>query len=416
MTQTLAGVTVVDLTQVVSGAVTTMLMAEFGAEVIKVEPPQGEPYRNAGFPISNDQGETNLNILRFSRGKKSITLDLKTEGGRRILSDLIAKADVLIENFRPDVLPRLGFGRDEIESLNPRIVYATISGFGHDDLFESPYRDRPAYAIVTEAMAGLTHLAGNGRGTPVWMGFAMADIYAGTLALSGIALALKERAETGLGRRVDISMYDASVFMNDLALATYSALGTVIGPGNYTLQSPWGPFVTADGHVVVAVLAEHQWVALCDVIGRPELLADERLSAGWGRSKHHDDVVEPAISSWTSMRTKAECTEVLLARGIPSAPVNTAADIAACPQVAAREMLVDVQDDVAGTVRLVGNPIKLDGEDGLAERRIPRLGEHTNHVLSSLLDLDEEQIASLAAEGAFGKRSDAAAEQAGART
>ena len=238
----------------------------------------------------------------------------------------------------------------------------------------------------------------------------MADIYAGPL--SGIALALKERVETGLGRRVDISMYDASVFMNDLALATYSALETVIGPGNYTLQSPWGPFVTADGHIVVAVLAEHQWVALCDVIGRPELLADERLAAGWGRSKHHDDVVEPAISSWTSARTKAECTEVLLARGIPSAPVNTAAEIAACPQVAAREMLVDV----AATVRLVGNPIKLDGEDGLAERRIPRLGEHTNHVLISLLDLDEEQIASLAAEGAFGKRSDAATEQAGART
>jgi CoA:oxalate CoA-transferase len=401
-TRALEGVVVVDLTQVVSGAVTTMLMAEFGAEVIKVEPPQGEPYRNAGHPITTDAGTTNLNILRFSRGKKSVQLDLKSPSGKRVLADLIARADVLVENFRPGVLARLGFTRERLEELNPDLVYTTISGFGHDDLFPSPYRDRPAYAIVTEAMAGLTHLAGDGHGPPVWMGFAMADIFSGVLGFAGAALALGQRGRLGGGRRVDISMYDSSVFMNDLAMAAYSALGTVMGPGQYTLQSPWGPFVTTDGHVVVAVLAEHQWAALCDVVGRPELATDPRLASGRQRSEHHETLVEPAIGAWTGTRTKAECTEILLARGIPSAPVTTAADVAACPQVHAREMLVDVEDPVAGSLKLVGNPIKLDGAAPPESRRIPALGEHTDTVLADLLGLAPDAIGELAAAGAFG--------------
>ena len=389
---------VVDLTQVVSGAVTTMLLAEFGAEVIKIEPPVGEPYRNAGFPIQNEHGETNLNITRFSRGKKSVVLDLKSEGGRRVFGELVERADVLVENFRPGVLARLGFPREELDRLNPRLVYTTVSGFGHDDLFEAPYRDRPAYAIVAEAMAGLTHLAGDGVGPPTWMGFAMADIYSGTLAFAGTLLALRERErERGEGR-VDISMYDSSIFMNDLAMASHSALGITMGPGQYTLQSPWGPFETSDGHVVIAVLAEHQWTALCDVIGRPDLGVDERLGSGRDRSRHHPELVEPAVRAWTSPRTKLECTETLLARGIPSAPVNTAADVAACPQVAAREMLVEVEDQVAGTLRLVGNPIKLGGVEPPDERRIPMLGEHTDEVLSDLLGLTPKEIDALAAE------------------
>lgn len=405
MSRALGDLLVVDLTQVVSGAVTSMLMAEFGATVIKVEPPEGEPYRNAGHAIRNEAGEeTNLNILRFSREKKSITLDLKSEGGREVLADLIRKADVLVENFRPGVMARLGFSRERLDELNPQLIYTTVSGFGHDDLFEGPYRDRPAYAIVTEAMAGLTHLAGDGEEPPVWMGFAMADIFGGTLAFAGTSVALRERERTGRGGRVDISMYDGSVFMNDLAMTAYSALGTVMGPGQYTLQSPWGPFLTTDGYVVIAVLAPHQWTAVCDVIGRPELADDERLVTGRGRSKHHHDVVEPAIQAWTSTRTKRECTDALLARGIPSSPVNTAADVADCPQLQAREMLVDVHDAVAGDLKLVGNPIKIEGEEGPTMRRIPRLGEHTDEVLSEVLGLDANAVEALASSGALGRR------------
>src|ERR1700754_1457664 len=223
----LAGLRVIDLTQVVSGAVTTMLMADFGAEVIKVEPIDGEPYRNSGYPLRGEEGETNLNILRYTRGKKSVALDLKATEGKEILRGLLREADVLVENFRPGVLARLGVDRAAIEQINPALVYTTVSGFGHDDLHPSPYRDRPAYAIITEAMSGLTHLAGDGQGPPVWMGFAMADIFAGTLAFSGTLLSLLDR-QHGDRRRVDIAMYDAGLLMNDLAIAAQSVAGETL--------------------------------------------------------------------------------------------------------------------------------------------------------------------------------------------
>jgi CoA:oxalate CoA-transferase len=410
MSGPLEGLLVVDLTQVVSGPVTTMLLADLGATVIKVEPPAGEPYRTAGHRIDGENGTTNLNILRWSRGKQSITLDLKSEGGRSVLAGLIEKGDILVENFRPGVMERLGFGRDRLYELNPEIIYASVSGFGHDDFFAAPYRDRPAYAIITEAMAGLTNLAGQEDGKPVWMGFAMADIFGGVLALTGILLALGEREKKHEGGRVDISMYDGALFMNDLAMASYSAIGEVMGPGQYVLQSPWGPFETVDGYVVVAVLVDHQWRALCEVIDRPDLADDERLRIGRDRSAHHEEVVEPAVTAWSRTRTKAECTEILLAAGVPASPVRDAAEVAECPQAAAREMLVDVVDPVAGPLKLVGNPIKTGASQDERSWAIPRLGEHNEAVLKDVLGLDAEAIASLEDEGALdGQRKESTA-------
>jgi CoA:oxalate CoA-transferase len=400
----LAGLTVVDLTQVVSGAVTTMLLADLGARVVKVEPPGGEPYRHAGQVVDGPDGaRTSLNILRFSRGKQSITIDLKHPTGRELLGELVGRGDVLVENFRPGVLDRLGFPAEKLRQLNPGLVYASVSGFGHDDLYPSPYRDRPAYAIVVEAMAGLTHLAGAEHGPPMWMGFAMADIFAGTLTLAGILLALRERDRTGEGGRVDIAMYDGATFMNDLAITTYAALGDVLGRGEYAFQSPWGPFETTDGYVVVAVLSEPQWQALSETIGRPELADDPRLRGGVARAGHHDSLVAPAVAAWTSGLATAEAAGLLLAAGVPAAPVNTAADLAACPQVAAREMLVDVHDPVLGELKLVGNPIKTSVTPKLGARAIPRLGEHTEAVLQGL-GLDAAAIERLWDGGALGDR------------
>ncbi|HEY4281237.1 MAG TPA: CoA transferase [Conexibacter sp.] len=393
----LAGLRVIDLTQVVSGAVTTMLMADFGAEVIKVEPIAGEPYRSSGYAIDSEAGETNLNILRYTRGKKSVALDLKSPEGREILRALLADADVLVENFRPGVLARLGFDRAAIEALNPRIVYTTVSGFGHDDLYESPFRDRPAYAIITEAMSGLTHLAGDGEGPPIWMGFAMADIFAGTLAFSGTLLSLLDR-DNGSRRRVDVAMYDAGLLMNDLAIAAQSIAGETLGPGQYLLQSPWGPFQASDGYVVIAVLTESQWRRLADAIGRPELGADARLSSGRKRSQHHDTLVAPAVEAWCRERTKEQVTELLTACGVPAAPVNTAQEVIDSPATAAREMLVEADNVVTGPIAVVGNPIKLGGEAGEAggaARHIPALGEDTVQVLADVLGHDAQRIEAL---------------------
>jgi CoA:oxalate CoA-transferase len=397
----LAGLRVLDLTQVVSGAVTTMLLADFGAEVIKVEPPDGEPYRSSGYALARGDAATNLNILRFTRGKKSVAIDLSSAGGGAVLRRLIASSDILVENFRPGVLARLGFDREALEAANPDLVYTTVSGFGHDDVYESPYRDRPAYAIVTEAMAGLMHLAGTADGRPVWMGFAMADIFAGTLAFAGTLVALLDRRSGDRGRRVDISMYDGALLMNDLAIAMQSVVGETLGSGQYLLQSPWGPFEASDGHVAVAVLTERQWRSLCEVIGRPELAADPRLRTGRGRSQHHEAIVEPAVGEWCRGRMRHECTERLLAAGVPAAPVNTAQDVLRCPQAQARNMLVEVEAPVVGPVRLVGNPIKLDNRpaDGAATR-IPQLAEDTEDVLREVAGLSREEIDDLARSGA----------------
>lgn len=398
----LAGVKVIDLTQIVSGAVTTMLMADFGADVVKVEPPTGEPYRSAGHAIRGDGQETNLNILRFSRGKRSVTLNLKSPEGARVFERLVASGDVLVENFRAGVLARLGYDAERLRRINPRLIYTSVSGYGSTDLFPSTAADPPTYAITAEAAAGLMHLAGRGDGEPPqWMGFAMTDIFSGVLALSGILLALRERERTGVGRRVDIAMLDAALFMNDLPVAMASVLGEVAGPGRYALQAPWGPYRTTDGFVAIAVLTPRQWAALCDVVNRPDLADDERLLTGRDRSKHHDELVAPAIEAWTSQRTKGEAADALLARDVPAAAVNTAAEAMRLPRVGEREMLTDVEVPVLGRRRLVGNPIKLDGATRHeVAPRVPKLGEHTDEVLAGL-GCSSDEIAELRRVGAL---------------
>jgi CoA:oxalate CoA-transferase len=402
--QALSDLVVVDLTQLVSGAVATMLLSDFGARVIKIEPLHGELYRSAGRAVAGPTGETtSLNIVRFSRGKESVAIDLKTEAGQGLLRRLVGQADVLVENFRPGVLARLGLSLEEMRGLNPNLVYTSVSGFGHDDLFPSPYADRPAYALVVEAMAGLTHLAGADGGPPVWMGFAMADIFAGTLAFGGILAALHNRGESDEGARVDIAMYDGAVFMNELAFLTYSASEEVLGRGQYAFQAPWGPFATLDGYVAIAVLSEPQWKALCNVMGNEQLANDPRLQNGSERAKHHDELVGPAVSRWTSERRTAECVDLLLARSVPAAPVNDAADLLDCPQLDAREMLVDVVDPVLGTVKVVGNPIKIAPRGPRPRTAIPRLGEHTESVLRDIAGVSHDELTALRESGVIGQ-------------
>ncbi|GAA2863226.1 CaiB/BaiF CoA-transferase family protein [Pseudonocardia halophobica] len=392
----LDGVIVVDLTQIVSGAVTSMMLADFGADVIKIEPVGGETYRKAGYELHGPGGSTNLNILRFSRGKKSIELDLKSERGAQILADLVVQADVLVENFRPGVLARLGFDWERLHELNPRLVYTSISGFGHDDVLPSPYRDLPAYAIIAEAMAGLTHLAGEKDRPPAWMGFAMSDIFSGTCAFAGTLVALRDRDRTGEGTRVDIGMFDASLLMNDLPMAYKEHVGEAMGRGQYALQSPWGPFETSDGYVIIAVLNGREWAALCECIGRPDLAEHPELTTGHQRSKAHERLVRPAVEEWTRARTRAEAVAALQGHRVPSAPVNTTDDLLEDPQVAARQMRQETANRELGTIRTVGNPIKVASSlVGQEPAALPGLGEHTDEVLRSRLGLDDAAIAAL---------------------
>lgn len=372
-----------------------MLMADLGAEVIKVEPPGGEVYRRSGPTAGTVGGGKSLNSVRFSRRKQSIVVDLKKPGGCEVLRDLVAASDVLIENFRPGVLRRLGFGPDALSELNPRLIYASISGYGHDDILSASRSNLPAYALVVEALAGLTYLAGEEDSAPYWMGFAMADILAGVLALTGVTTALYDRERTGRGGRVDIAMADGALLMNDLALLSYSALGQVLGHGHYAYQAPWGVFAAADGYVAIAVMTTAQWTAMAEVIERPDLGADPAYATGVGRSKMMNSVLKPAVEAWTGQRSCAEIVEVLARVSVAAARVNTSADLVADAGFVAREMLVEVDDPVIGPVTVVGNPIKVAGSTPAAPSRTARLGEHTDEVLKTTLGYDDARVAKL---------------------
>lgn len=308
--------------------------------------------------------------------------------------------------------PSLALGRALLASnirvckLNERLIYTTISGFGHDDLLPSPYRDRPAYAIIAEAMAGLTHLAGEADRPPAWMGFAMSDIFSGTCAFAGTLIALRDRDRTGRGTRVDIGMFDAALLMNDLPMAYQMMVGETMGRGQYALQSPWGPFVAKDGYVIIAVLNLREWQALCAAIERPDLADDPNLATGLQRSKAHEEVVRPAIEAWTRSRSRAEIVDTLLAARVPAAPVNTAADLVNDPQVVARKMLQPTLTRELGKISTIGNPINVGSspvKDELAT--LPSLGEDTDDILRERLGLDDAELDKLRADAVIGGRS-----------
>jgi crotonobetainyl-CoA:carnitine CoA-transferase CaiB-like acyl-CoA transferase len=390
----LNGLRIVDLTQVVSGAVATAYLGQLGADIIKVEPPGGEAYRRSGYPLAGEHGSTNLNFLRFSAGKRSIVLDLKAPDGRAVLESLLSTADVLVENFRPGVLAKLGFSAEQLRRDYPALIYTTVSGFGHEDLYPSPLASSPAYAIVCEAMAGIMALNGDPDGPPTWIGFAMADIFAGTLALAGTLTALYRRRDTGRGGRVDISMFDGAVTMNELAMAYHFATGEDMGRGSYSLQAPWGSYPASDGWVVIAVLTEQQWRGLCRVLDAPDLAGDERLGDGRSRARNEDELIRPVLEKWTAERTRAELVALLGEAGVPAAPVNSASDVAAHPQAAARQLFEDIEDPAIGRARVVASPLKLDGVAVQPGRRVPALGEHSREILGEV-GYSDEQIDSL---------------------
>lgn len=397
----LRGVRVLDLTQIVSGPAATLMLADMGAEVIKVERPRtGEPYRHEGRVIATDAGKVTANFLRFSRSKRSLTLDLKQPAGRDLFLQLVARSDVLVENFSSGVMDRLGLGYADLSAANPRLIHASISGFGRHDVLPGPFSDLPAYAIIAEAYAGLLDQVGESLDRPPhWLGFAMADLAAGIFAFGGIVAALFDRERTGRGARLDVAMHDAATFMNEQALCLYSATGELMRRGVYGYQAPWGVFAVRDGYVALAVMGNEQWTALCEVSGAPELAMDPRCASGALRAQHMTDVIEPRLSAWLATHDRDEVIRGLQARGVPSAPVNTAADLFSCAQVEAHRMLVEVDHPVAGRVKTVGNPIKIQGMTDDRPTPPAVLGADTAHILRELLRLEDATIADLHSRG-----------------
>ncbi len=381
---------IVDLSRILSGPVCTMLLADMGAHVIKVEPPPtGDDSRQWGPPFI---GGISTYFLSVNRNKKSLGLNLKTDEGRMILRKAIEGADVLVENFRPGVLGKLGFGYDAVAKINPKTIYCSISGFGQT----GPYRDRPGYDVIAQGESGMMDLTGYPDGPPAKLGASLADVVAGLYALNGILLALLARHKTGRGQHVDISLLDGMV-----STLTYQALiylSTGRSPRRLGTRHPsivpYECFQAKDGFVNIAVTNQKQWVNFCEVLGFPELATDSRFDTMKARLEHYDEL-RPIIDRVVSGMSRAETIAQMDAVGIPAGPINTVGEILDDPHIHAREMVVELTDPEKGPLRMLGIPIKLSDTPGVVENAPPRFGEHNREILLNL-GYSEEDIRRLA--------------------
>lgn len=401
MGKPLDGIRVLAFEIQVAGPYCTMMLADQGASVIKVERPEGGDTARGGAPrIKNDQGETQSGyFLRFNRNKRSLTLNLKSDRGRQLFADLAAKSDVVVENFRPGLLDEMGVGYKALAERNPGLIYACISGFGSLDGYLGPYSKRPAYDIVAQAMGGLMNTCGQADGPPTWLGVALGDIISGMNAAYAITLALYERAHTGRGQYIDISMYDTIIGLAERSVTAYSLTKQVLQRGREPFMAPWGPFQCEDGYIGVIVATEGDWAKFCSAIERPDLVGHEGATSGPDRARNMTGWLGEIINAWFRLQTKSSATEKLLAVGLPIGPVQNAQEIYDDPQVAARKLMIDVPDPILGSVRLVGPVAKLSNHPEPLLGPAPLLGEHSADVLTEVLSYTSEQVEELKAAG-----------------
>lgn len=396
----LAGVKVLDLTQMLAGPYCTMMLADQGAEVVKVEPVDGDPTRHFG-PFRADDARRDFGgyFQSTNRNKRSLSIDLKAPEGRGLFLGLAREADIVVENFRAGVMDRLGLGYETLAADNPRLVYAAIRGFGDPRTGASPYVDRPAFDVVAQAMGGAMSITGVDARSPLKIGPGVGDIFPAALAAFGILAALHHARATGEGQFVDVAMYDGIVAMCERIVYQYSYTGRAPAPeGNqHPILCPFGTFPVSDGAVTIGCPRDPFWLELVDAMGRPELRDDPRFATNDARLAHAAETVA-IVEAWTRPRTKAQIAAALDGR-VPFGPVNTAADIFADPHMAARGMLVEVEHPGSATpVTIASTPIRMTATPGGVSRRAPLRGEDTDAVLAGL-GLSPEAIADLRARG-----------------
>jgi crotonobetainyl-CoA:carnitine CoA-transferase CaiB-like acyl-CoA transferase len=386
----LDGFLIVDLTRVLSGPYCTMLLGDMGARVIKIEQPgRGDDTRAWGPPFL---GAESAYFLSINRNKESLTLDLKQAEGRAILERLLERADVLVENFRPGAMDRLGFGYEAVAARWPRLVYCSISGFGQT----GPRRDQPGYDAVVQAEGGLMSITGSSDGPAYRLGVAIADIVSGMFAAQGVAMALLARHRTGRGQRVDIGMLDSTAALLTYQAAIYFATGSSpqrLGNRHPTIV-PYETFAAADGEFVLAVGNDDQWRRFCRVAGLDDLATDSRFATNRGRVEHCA-VLRPRLAERLQTRPRSDWIAALNAAGVPSGSVREVADVLQDPQLTMRAMIEAVEHATLGTVRVLGVPVKLSDTPGSVRQAPPTLGQQTDQILRTDLHLDDAEIATL---------------------
>ena len=397
MSHPLEGVRILELGQIIAGTYGSQVLSDLGAEVIKVEAPEGDLGRTPS--VAPYQGLSGL-FLTFNRNKQSIVINLKNAAGRQLFYDLVKVSDVVIDNFRPGVLERLAIDYPTLSRINPRIIQCSVTGFGS----AGEYRDYPALDLNIQAISGHMAITGEPGRPPVRVGIPLADLSGGIYSCKGILAALFDRERTGQGRRIEISMFDTMLHLLSYIGTMWLTNGEVPKPPGsaHDYSVPWQAFATADGYIVVATRQEIFWRKLCTVLDHPDLAGDPRFADNANRVKNRD-VLVPRLEQIFRTRTVADWLKRLRAADVPAAPVNNVDAAFSEPPVKEREMIVEYDHPQVGKVRLPGNPIKMSDMAGTISRPAPMLGEHTDAVLKTLLRLSATEIAALRESGAVGE-------------
>jgi len=393
MSHPLSGVRILELGQIIAGTYGCQVLSDLGAEVIKIEAPEGDLGRIPS--VAPYKGVSAL-FLTFNRNKKSVVINLKTDAGRGLFHDLVKVSDVVIDNFRGGVLERLKADYPTLSAINPRIIQCSVTGFG----VEGAYKDYPALDIIIQAISGYMGITGEPDRPPARVGIPLADLSGGIFSCEAILAALYQRERTGRGCRVETSMFDGMLNLLSYMGTHYLSTGEVPTPQGsaHEFTVPWQAFQAKDGYVVIATRQENFWRKLCVVLGEPGLADDPRFATNPKRIENRALLV-PMLEDILRTRTVSEWLEKLRAAEVPAAPVNNLDGAFAEPPVAEREMIVEYEHPDVGRVRLPGNPIKFEGMGRTISNPAPRLGEHTDAVLRDLLALPAERIAQLREQG-----------------
>ena len=372
----LNGVVVIDLSRVLAGPFAAMILADLGARVIKVESPETGDDSRSFPPMING---VSAYFASINRGKESIALNLKDEKDKLILHKLLLKADVMLENFRPGVMERLGLGWETLQEKYPRLIYAAASGFGHT----GPYSQRAAYDMVVQAMGGIMSITGSGNGEPVRVGTSIGDLTAALYTAIGVISALYSRQETGKGCKVDVSMLDAQVAFLENAIARYLASGEVPKPlgSRHPSIAPFGAFKTSDSHIIIAAGNDSLFGKLADAIGLSEIKSKDKYLTNPLRVENAE-ILKSDLETALKKQTTAFWLEIITGSGVPCSPINNVKDVIEDPQVNERNMIIETNDPIAGIIKMAGNPIKMSGfEDPKTRKCAPALDENRESIL-----------------------------------
>lgn len=397
MLSALEGIRVLDLTRMLAGPFGSMILADLGADVIKIESP-GEGDLTRYFPPYFHKG-TSAYFLSINRNKKSVVIDLKNEAGLEVFYDLARLSDVVFDNYRPGVLERLKIDHEALKAVNPRIISCSLTGFGST----GPYRDLPAYDLTIQAMGGGMSLTGEPGMPPVRSGIPIGDLAGGLYAAQAIMAALLERERKGKGRQVEVALLDCQAALLTYQAAYYLLSGEVPGPQGTAHLSivPYQAFKTRDIYIFIACSQDNFFQALCRAIGRPEWIEDPRFRTNADRQANRQALI-PMLEEIFASKGGEEWIKLLWEHGVPSGPVNTLDRLFSDPQILSRDMVVSIEDGSGGEVRLQGNPVKFPEEAPAPDIMPPALGEHTEQVLRETLGYGEERIAALRTSGALG--------------